>query len=105
VSANTRREIEAARNAGADYVGVGPIYPTATKPDARPPIGVAGLRVVARGIPELPIVAIGGITRSNGAGILEGGADYVAVISAICHEPDPVQALDAFLSALADGVG
>jgi thiamine-phosphate diphosphorylase len=104
VSASARKEVEAARSAGADYVGVGPIYPTATKADARAPIGVAGLRAIAEGTSGTPIVAIGGITSSNAPGVLGAGADYVAVVSAICHAPDPVAALDGFLRALSEGV-
>lgn len=102
VSANTPDEIEAAVRAGADYVGVGPIYPTATKPDACPPIGTQGLLTVTHAAVALPTVAIGGITRANAPEVLEAGADYVAVVSAICHADDPVKALDAFLSALSE---
>ena len=102
VSANTPQEVEAARAADADYVGVGPIYPTPTKPDARPPIGLDGLLPVARAARGLSTVAIGGITAANAPGVLEAGADYVAVVSAICHADDPVAALDAFLETITE---
>lgn len=100
VSASAPAEIEAAKSAGADYVGVGPVYATATKPDARPPIGLDGLRAAARTCSDVPIVAIGGITAANARGVLEAGAGYVAVVSAICHADDPVAALDAFLQMI-----
>jgi thiamine-phosphate pyrophosphorylase len=72
----------------ADYLGVGPIYDTATKPDAAAPMGAAGLRTV-RQRTRLPIVAIGGIKAANAAATIEAGADGIAVVSAICAAPDP----------------
>lgn len=102
VSGNTPQEVAAAARAGADYVGVGPVYPTATKPDARTPIGIDGLATAAQAAQGLPTVAIGGITRANARGVLEAGADYVAVVSAVCHADDPVAALDAFLRTLSE---
>ncbi|MFH1689816.1 MAG: thiamine phosphate synthase, partial [Candidatus Eisenbacteria bacterium] len=67
LSTRTPDEAEAARAAGADYIGIGPIFPTDTKPDALAPIGLAGLRAVAARVPDLPKVAIGGITCSGSA--------------------------------------
>jgi thiamine-phosphate pyrophosphorylase len=99
-SASTPEEIEAAARAGCDYVGAGPVYPTTTKPDARRPIGLDGVRAAAGAAGTLPIVAIGGITRGNAPGVLAAGADYVAVVSAICHADDPIAALDDFLGAI-----
>jgi thiamine-phosphate diphosphorylase len=100
VSARSPEEIEAARRAGADYVGVGPVFPTATKPDALPPVGIRGLREAAAAAEPLPVVAIGGIDRDTAAGVLAAGARYVAVISAVCHAPDPIAALEAFVSSI-----
>ncbi len=96
LSTRTPDEAEAARIAGADYIGVGPVFPTDTKPDALAPIGLGGLRSVARRVPELTRVAIGGITRSTSTDVLEAGAHYVAVISAVCHADDPLTAIDDF---------
>lgn len=100
LSTRTPDEAEAARVAGADYIGVGPVFPTGTKPDALAPIGLAGLQAVAARVPNLPKVAIGGITCSSAAEVLDAGAQYVAVISAVCHAEDPVAALDAFQSQI-----
>jgi thiamine-phosphate pyrophosphorylase len=100
VSGSTAGEAIAARAAGADYIGVGPIYATTTKPDARAPVGTDRIRVVAAAVPELPIVAVGGIDVGSATSVIEAGADYVAVVSAICHAPDPVAALDTFLEVL-----
>jgi thiamine-phosphate pyrophosphorylase len=71
-----------------NYLGVGPIYPTATKPDAAPPMGLAGLAAV-RARTALPIVAIGGIASGNAAAVIAAGADGVAVVSSLCAAPDP----------------
>ena len=71
-----------------DYLGVGPIFATQTKPDAATPIGASGLAAVA-GRTALPIVAIGGLNRDNAAEAIRAGAAGVAVVSAICAAVDP----------------
>lgn len=89
VSAHDVREAAAAVRCGSDYLGVGPMYPTQTKPDARE---VQGPRVIremrAAGI-GLPLVGIGGIARGKAYPVIEAGADGVAVISAICRAESP----------------
>jgi thiamine-phosphate diphosphorylase len=100
LSTRTPDEAEAARAAGADYIGVGPVFPTDTKPDALTPIGLGGLRSVAERVPELTKVAIGGITRATSVDVLGAGAQYVAVISAVCHADDPLAAIDDFQTHL-----
>jgi thiamine-phosphate pyrophosphorylase len=74
-----------------DYLGVGPIFATSTKPDAATPIGVDGLSAIARRT-QLPIVAIGGVHAGNAAQIMRAGAAGVAVVSAICAAADPLAA-------------
>jgi thiamine-phosphate diphosphorylase len=96
LSTRTPDEAGAAQAAGADYIGVGPVFPTDTKPDALAPIGLGGLRSVAERVPELTRVAIGGITGSTSTDVLKAGAHYVAVISAVCHADDPLAAIDDF---------
>ncbi len=73
---------------GADYLGVGPVFTTATKPDARPVIGIQGLKRVvdASGI---PVVAIGGIDQANIEDVVRTGAAGAAVISALFDHADP----------------
>lgn len=100
VTGNTPEEALAALAAGADYIGVGPIFPTATKPDAQRPVGRERIRVVRKAAPGLPIVAIGGIDHESAASVIDAGADYVAVVSAICRAGDPVAAMDGLLDAL-----
>jgi len=75
-----------------DYVSIGPIYGTSTKPDAGPAIGVEGFDRVRRLFPHLPAVAIGGITLDNAADIVRGGANGLAVASALCSAADPAAA-------------
>ncbi len=70
-----------------DYLGVGPVFATATKADAAPAMGLAGLAAV-RAASSLPIVAIGGISADNTAATIAAGADGIAVVSAICAAPD-----------------
>jgi thiamine-phosphate pyrophosphorylase len=73
---------------GADYLGVGDVYGTPSKPDAGTPIGIAGLSEVIHAV-SIPVVAIGGITLDNARAVIETGAAGVAVISAIMSAPDP----------------
>jgi thiamine-phosphate pyrophosphorylase len=100
LSSRTPGEARAAAGTGADYIGIGPVFPTATKPDARNPVGIAGLIEAVAAAPGLPAVAIGGIGSHNVSDVLAAGAAYAAVISAICHAADPVVAMDEFLSAM-----
>ncbi|MFQ6019105.1 MAG: thiamine phosphate synthase, partial [Kiloniellaceae bacterium] len=88
VSAGTAAEAARVDPDLTDYVGVGPVYPTATKPDAGAAIGVAGLKSL-RALLPLPVVAIGGIAAGNAAAVVASGADGIAVVSAICGAGDP----------------
>lgn len=74
-----------------DYVGVGPVYPTGTKPDAGAAIGLDGVAALRARL-TLPLVAIGGIQAANAAEVLASGVDGLAVVSAICGAPDPARA-------------
>jgi len=91
VSARTAAEAVVAMDAGADYIGAGPVYTTASKPDAAPPIGADGLRAIVRAV-EIPVIAIGGITAERIAEVLATGAHGVAVIEAVVCDPDPTAA-------------
>ena len=82
-----------------DYLGVGPIYPTATKRDAAPAMGLTGLATV-RAQTGLPLVAIGGIDRANAAATIRAGADGIAVVSAICTGDDPRAAAQELADAV-----
>jgi thiamine-phosphate pyrophosphorylase len=79
-----------AQESGADYIGYGPIFTTATK-DAGPLQGIEGLRVV-RKVVSAPIIAIGGISKENIIEVFKAGADGAAVISAVLSASDIVSA-------------
>jgi len=87
VSAATVEEGEAAERMGADYLGVGAVYPTGTKPDAGAPVGLARLGEIRRAV-HLPLVGIGGITADNAAAVIRAGASGVAVITAVTMAKD-----------------
>ncbi|WP_020061683.1 thiamine phosphate synthase [Bacillus sp. 123MFChir2] len=91
VSAHTIEEARFAIEKGADYLGVGPIFQTNTKKDAKAVQGTVGLRVFRESGIEIPIVGIGGITNYNAASVVEAGADGVSVISAISLADSPYE--------------
>jgi len=79
---------------GADYVSIGSVFATSTKPDAGEPVGVEMVRRVRKVLPpDYPLVAIGGITLQNAAAVFEAGADAVAVVSAVVCADDPIEAV------------
>ncbi len=90
VSARTVELAVAAEADGADYIGVGAMYPTSTKETAEV-VGLARLRQIKQAV-SLPLVAIGGITKDNASGIVKAGADAVAVISAVLGVESPAEA-------------
>ncbi|HEV8186732.1 MAG TPA: thiamine phosphate synthase [Pyrinomonadaceae bacterium] len=73
-----------------DYLAIGPIFPTTSKPDTFPVIGLKGLRAVRRAIGDFPLVAIGGITHANARDAIEAGADSVALISALLADTNRI---------------
>ena len=99
VSAHSLPEALAARDAGADYLGVGAAFPTGTKADARP-IDRAVYRTVTAAV-DIPVVAIGGITRENLPELTGCGLAGVAVVSALFAQRD-VRAAAAELRRLSE---
>jgi thiamine-phosphate pyrophosphorylase len=91
VSAATIEEAAAAARAGADYLGVGAVYGTATKADAGDAVGLARIREVAASC-ALAVVGIGGITIGNAGAVIRAGAAGVAVITAVTLAEDMVEA-------------
>ena len=86
---------------GADYIGFGPVYFTASKEDAGPAGGLDLLKQVVKEIP-LPIIAIGGLTRDNTLPVLRTGVHGIAVISAVCCQTDPSEAAKCLRHLLED---
>lgn len=83
VSTHDRDQLdEAAADPAADWVALGPIFPTATKENPDPVVGLAGLAAL-RARTSKPLIAIGGIDAASVAAVIAAGADSVAVISAI----------------------
>lgn len=86
VSAQTVEQALAAEQAGADYLGVGAVFPTSSKADAVE-VDFATLQAICRAV-QIPVVAIGGITAENMTALQGSGIVGVAVISAIFGKPD-----------------
>ena len=92
---DSRHQAMVAAEAGADYVAFGAFFPTATKtPRSR---ATPDLLEWWHDLTTVPCVAIGGITTDNAALVIEAGADFLAVISAVWDHPDgPAAAVTAF---------
>ncbi|MHB1857717.1 MAG: thiamine phosphate synthase [Acidobacteriaceae bacterium] len=94
VSTNSADQVMEADQTSCDYIAYGPIFPTASKINPDPTVGLAGLGA-ARALTAKPLVAIGGITRKNCRSVLDAGADSVAVISDLLpanSDPNTAQA-------------
>jgi thiamine-phosphate pyrophosphorylase len=98
-SAGTLGEAREAARSGADYLGVGTVFATPTKPDAEV-AGLALVREVARAGLPLPWFAIGGITRETAPEVVAAGAPGLAVVRAILDAPDPEEAARSLRSLL-----
>ena len=90
ISAGTVEEAQAAEKAGADYIGVGAVFGTSTKKNARN-LSLEKLQEISSSV-SIPVVAIGGINASNLMELAGSGVDGVAVVSAIFAAKDPGQA-------------
>ncbi|HET7092900.1 MAG TPA: thiamine phosphate synthase [Thermomicrobiales bacterium] len=100
----TLEQVAESAASGADYVGLGPVFATASKADADPPIGVDGLAARVRAA-DLPAVGIGGITVENARDVIGAGADGIAVISAILRAAEPRVAASELAIAVAQAKG
>ncbi|MHA7191461.1 thiamine phosphate synthase [Arthrobacter sp. MDT2-16] len=101
LSAATTAEIRAAHRfpvGMVDYLGVGAIHATATKPDHPEPLGISGFSALVTAS-SLPCVAIGGISGADLRPLRDAGAVGVAVVSAICASKDPRSAAEALKEA------
>lgn len=86
VSTHNPEQVREADRTSADYLAIGPVFSTSSKDRPDPVVGLEGVRR-ARQLTRKPLVAIGGITRSNAASVIEAGADAVAVISDLLRAP------------------
>lgn len=101
-SATSLEEALAASDAGADYLGVGPIFPTGSKADATPPLGLDELANICRTV-HPPVVAIGGINRHNLKQVIEAGVQGAAVIAAVAEASDMQRATAELAHIWEDG--
>jgi thiamine-phosphate pyrophosphorylase len=97
VSTHSPEQLAEADRTSADYLAVGPIFPTTSKANPDPVVGLDGIRR-ARELTRKPLVAIGGITRANARSVIDAGADCVAVISDLLL--DPRKSAEEFLRIL-----
>jgi thiamine-phosphate diphosphorylase len=86
VSVFNLNEALEAESSGADYLGLSPIFVTATKPELTRPIGILGITPIRQAV-RIPLVGIGSMNMSNAFDVVSAGLDGVAVVSAICSQP------------------
>jgi thiamine-phosphate pyrophosphorylase len=103
VSTHNIEQFRSAAATSADYIAVGPIFPTASKENPDPVVGLALLREI-RALTSKPIVAIGGITLETAAEVYRAGADSLAVIRDLLAAGDPAARAQEYL-AIAKAAG
>jgi thiamine-phosphate pyrophosphorylase len=94
LSTHAREQAQGAISAGADYIAIGPIFPTGTKPSAKP-VSLELVHWAAANV-QVPWFAIGGINRSNLDDVLAAGAKRICLVSAILNSPDAIAACREF---------
>lgn len=99
LSTHSPEEAVAAVRRGADYIGVGPIFPTCTKQDVCAPVGFEYLDYVAANV-DIPFVAIGGIKEHNVADVVKRGASCVALVTEIVEAEDIGAKIKALRAAM-----
>jgi thiamine-phosphate pyrophosphorylase len=97
ISTHNPEQIAEANLTDADYIAIGPVFSTVSKANPDPVVGLEGVRG-ARELTRKPLVAIGGITRTNARSVIDAGADSVAVISDLIR--DPGKSAEAFFEVL-----
>ena len=86
ISTHNPEQLALADQLPVDYVAIGPVFPTSSKDRPDPVVGLEGVRIVSQ-LTRKPLVAIGGITRSNCGQVISSGANSVAVISDLLLDP------------------
>lgn len=98
ISCHNLRQALAAQGEGADYISVGPVFSTATKPEYRP-LGLGLIKGISKKI-KIPLFAIGGISENNIDSVLSSGAKRVAICRAICQSRNIVFTVDRITNYL-----
>ena len=96
LSAHSLAQVRKSRNMPIQYIGFGPVYPTSTKEDAPPEVGLRQLAAACR-IATVPVVAIGGIGLEQVREVLQTGARSAAVISALMKAKNIARQMERFL--------
>lgn len=91
LSVENMEDAKEANKLDIDYIGISPVFSTATKTDTALALGIKGVREITR-ISSHPSVGIGGLNISNASNIIQAGANGVSVVSAIMSAPDPKEA-------------
>lgn len=100
VSIHNKEQAKDALALPIDYLAAGPIFPTKSKHNPDPILGLDGLRDIRRIAGNLPLVAIGGINLERAVGVFKAGADGIALISALLSSPEDIEAnTRSFLTA------
>jgi thiamine-phosphate pyrophosphorylase len=102
VSVHSYEEAMVAAAGGADYFGIGPVFPTKTKEDAKPSNGTKLIEELRERGFSIPIVGIGGITAENAGTVIQAGADGVSVITAISQAPSVTETAKALRKSVFD---
>jgi thiamine-phosphate pyrophosphorylase len=103
LSTHSPSQVDAAASVDVDYIGVGPVHATPTKP-GRPAVGLELVRYAAHHAP-VPFFAIGGISPANVSDVRRAGAERIAVVRALTEAADPAPVAREFRQALAGEVG
>jgi thiamine-phosphate pyrophosphorylase len=99
LSVNSARDVIEANSLDVDYLGAGPVFPTATKDDAKEALGIEGLQDLVS-LSRHPVVAIGSVKASNVARVIKTGVSGVAVVSAICAADSPSRSAAELIQAI-----
>ena len=99
-STHTLEQVREAITQPVDHIGFGPIFPTSSKNDADPVVGLESLREAVIVAGDLPVVAIGGIDAANLVQTFAAGASSVAIISAILKQPNDIAAVYSSLNSI-----
>jgi len=100
LSSHAPEQAQSALEADADYIAIGPVYPTPTKP-GRPDVTLDYVRWAAENLRDYPWFAIGGITLENVDDVLAAGARRICIVSSILNSPDVADACQQFKQRLA----
>ncbi len=96
-STHSRAQVDVAANLPINYVAYGPVFPTDTKENPDPVVGLDELSAIRPLIPDMPLIGIGGINEQNVADVLRAGADSAAVISVLYSDPAAIRETHARL--------